>query len=202
MRVSATILDAFRRWRQYDYVTLGELEAQIRKEYRTTPDMERGTALHAVMEDPEPYRWGWELIYGDWRFAAAEIDELRGKVSSAVTEIPASFELAGHTIRCRVDGMTGLTVQELKCPRKQSYDPDNYLESYQWRIYLLAFEAQTCDYHLVSLHKPDKSSGVSYIQSHNVVRTHRYAGLEADVKRLLQDFEQFLWDRNLETYLE
>src|SRR5690606_16073056 len=54
LRVSATDIDALRRYRADEEADLADLLAQLRRQSPPTEAMEAGTALHAALEASEP----------------------------------------------------------------------------------------------------------------------------------------------------
>lgn len=216
MRFSATMLEAYRRWRdlddrasdELDRKMLEELEALIRGELEATPAMLRGWAVHEVLAFPERYAFttaeGEDCYrYEGALYAARPFDAVRQSMGIRVAEVAAELEILGgrHVISCRADGLDGRRVVEIKCPEKPKLDPEKYVRSYQWRIYLAAFDADQVDYHLVVTDEPRRRSGFVMIRDHHAFSMYRYPELEADVRRLAEEFVGFVYARNMESYL-
>ena len=208
MKFSTTLLNTYRMFRDHEFISLERMEADIRGE-REPPnaDMLRGTALGTVLAEPNRCAVEGEDLYactdetgGAWTFDACEIDCARSRMDVGLFEVPAWLEIDGHTISCRADGISGTRVVEVKCPKTPVLDPQRYMDSFQWRVYLLAFEAQICEYHLISLREVEKGSPVLGICDHHIFKMHRYQGLEDDVKELVRDLAGFVRARGLESY--
>lgn len=205
MRCSVTKLEAYRRFRDYPFVELAEVEAAIRGEFVEKPEMVRGAAFHEVVANPARYRAGDFYRAKGWRFHVAETDQAIARIGAAVCEVPGEFKIGGHTVTMKADGMRGRTVLEVKVPSNPAkFEVEWYEDSYQWRLYLLGFDADVCEYHVVGLEVPDENAPEARpveALSH-VAAMLRYSSLEADVLNLVQDFEAFVLERHLACYVE
>lgn len=215
MRISATQLEAYRYWRDnQSWKPIKELEDGLMGLSVENNHMRRGISLAAVLEDPERWRMPENPLVLEYRsddddgresgwtreFVAIDILRLNDAIGAQVPEVPGQLKIGAHEIRCRADGITGLVVHEVKCPAKPDFDPRNYQASFQWRIYMLAFHADVVRYHLVTLDHGRKADDAIQVAEHQTFDFYRYDAMEQDVRNLVDEFEGFVWHRNLESY--
>ena len=192
-----------------EFVTVEEIEETIRGDLVQTPAMVKGGALHDVVAFPDRYhdpRAGI-FVHRDrrnkptgWRFGYQSINDLRHAIGAHVVELKTEFEVAGHTIVAKADGLTGREVHELKVRGKVPFEPDWFVDSFQWRIYALAFKAGAVTYHLVTV-DDDGPDGVAVVETHQKLTNYPYPSMAAEVRALVLDFADFARSRNLEGYL-
>lgn len=184
LRVSATDIDALRRFRDDEGADLADLLAQLRRESPPTPAMMAGTALHKALEfapDGE-----FEMLEADgytFTFAAsAEVD------IPAIREIKATREYlidgCAVTLVGKVDAVHGRRVDDHKFTSR--YDAERFLNSYQWRIYLEVFEADEFRWNVFEGRETGEKQYT--INSVHPLTMHRYPGMAEDVERELRAF--------------
>ncbi|MDH3729534.1 MAG: hypothetical protein OES13_00210 [Acidimicrobiia bacterium] len=205
--ISATVLEDYHWNRDNEYGNLEVVERRIMVDDGPNLDMLRGSALHAVLEDPERYR-GYDGEYpllrykeGDFvqEFAAASIYQLRDEIGTATHEVRASFEVDDLVrVSCKCDGLYGNRGDEYKCPRKP-IDLSQYEESYQWRIYAHAFGVAQIRYHIVRLDIP-KRNPIALVKDYKPLDLYAYTNLARDVEELVREFWMFVEERSLEPY--
>ena len=201
LRLTPSLLDAFRLYRETDWKTLASLEAQIKGEPITqTPAMKLGSAFHAVAEGIAEVQGN--VYYSDGllfdRESADNALALRGP---GVAEVWCSTIL--HTVqyapilRGRVDWISGTTPWEIKT-KDADLDPKYYAESLQWQCYLHMLGAEECRYLLVWL----KEVGDCWQAEADVLPLFRYVGMENHLCVWASRFMEFCESRNLLSYLE
>lgn len=216
MSVSATMLESFRYWDENrERASLAELYRTIMRETETNEHMLRGRGFHAVLEEPERWRSPDNpllLVYESARdnprpgdpesvlvFAAVEILDLRRALGIDVYEVPHEFELGGLRIRIRADGLTGNRVDEIKAPAKCSQvQIAGYLRSYQWRLYVYAYGAERCRYHVGHL---KLRKGIWRVVGYDRYDFTTYADIRSDLERLCHDFLTFCERQELLDYI-
>lgn len=184
LRTSATDIDAFRRFREREDGDLEELLAQLRRELPPTPAMETGTALHTALENVTPgefealeangYRF---LIAPDVELALPDIREMKAEREYLIDGVEV-------TLVGKVDGVQGRAVTDHKFTSR--FDPERFLGSFQWRIYLDVFDADEFLWNVFE--GKEKNPGEYLITAVHPLRMHRYPGMGDDIERELRAF--------------
>lgn len=214
-RVYATWLESFRRYLTTDWMTEEKLIASITGRGDETPEMQMGTAVHAIIERPHVYVVSGDephYLCDDFRFSKADIDKIVEAVKpSGLTEFRTSktyrTEYGLCAVVSRVDQIHGTTVSENKT-KWSSFDITSYEESIQWRLYLDAFEATACQYNVFCMkrHEPsEKDPGPRYhasLRSIEQFTMYPYPGMHEECTDLLNMFLHFLFSKDLTPWLE
>lgn len=189
LRVSASDIDALRYFLADDDAELADLLAQLRRETPPTEAMTVGTALHAALEICQPGSHG-ELSANGYTFefrADCEIDLPEIRECKATQDYQIDGCLV--TLVGKVDAIHGLRVDDHKFTSR--YDAERFLNSYQWRVYLDIFGADEFRWNVFE-GRQDTSDPQRYV-IYNVhqLTTHRYPGMEEDVRRAVRTFLGF-----------
>lgn len=190
LRVSATDVDQLRYYNSTDEMELAELIARLKHLMPSSEAMEAGTALHKALELAVPGdHKGLEADGFTFAFdTEAEVD------LPAIREMKATRDYLVDdvtvTLVGKVDGIHGKRVDDHKFTAK--FDPDRYLESFQWRSYLEIFGADTFRWNIFEA----REDAPRYYVIRNVHRLQmdRYPGLGEDVERELREFVLFARD--------
>ena len=187
LRVSATDIDAFRRYQAEDDVELADLLSQLRREEPPTESMLAGTALHSALEHAEPGEHGRFMADG-----YAFTFEAEGEIDlPSIREMKATRDYAiGDcllTLVGKVDAIHGRRVDDHKYTSQ--YDAERYLGSYQWRIYLEVFGADEFRWNIFEGREDGPKSYV--IRAIHKLTMHRYPGMADDIERELYRFVAF-----------
>lgn len=209
MRLSTTAIEAFRLWRDTgDWLDLADLEATIKKITVPNEKMLRGSAFHSVLERPAAYveaplaehQYRVKPYDGsrDFVFAGAGIDAALALWPDGAREIKATCDIDGITLVCVADVLRGNAVGEAKCTEK--IDLEKYFDSFQWRAAMKVFNATEVRYVLAQ----GRDCGGRFIAIDSVLpwTQYRYPALDEDVRRMVHDCATFIYQRNLESYVQ
>jgi hypothetical protein len=196
VNISLTVsdLDAFRRYREMEELTLADLLRSLRREDGPTPAMLAGSALHALLENPP-----------------ADADSLAGAVSkghrfvfecdATVPVLPfrevsgsRTFEVAGNriTLRGRCDAFDGTAIDDHKLTGQ--FDAERYISRYQWRAYLSIFNATKFTYNVfvgAADGADEDGTPVWKVSGFHRLTVYRYPDLDRDIARELARFAEF-----------
>lgn len=195
LRTSATDIDAFRRYRDNEDGDLQELLNQFWRRTEPTEAMRAGTALHTALEnvgDGEFTQLTAEGYTFDFE-AAAEVD------LPAIRECKATREyVIGEclvTLVGKVDAIHGRRIDDHKFTAR--FDPERFLDSFQWRIYLDVFGADEFRWNVFE--GKEVAPKHYTIQAVHPLTMYRYPGMGDDIERELAQFvgfaRQFLPER-------
>jgi hypothetical protein len=187
LRVSATDIDQLRYYRDADEMELAELIARLKHLMPSSDAMQAGTALHAALETAEPgdyqglthdgYTFSFE---GDFALDLPTIREIKATRDYLIDDVVL-------TLVGKVDAISGKRIDDHKFTAK--FDPDRYLDSYQWRIYLEIYAANEFRWNIFEAHE---SAPKNYlIRNVHPLTMHRYPGMGEDVERELREFVAF-----------
>ena len=204
MRLSVSDIDLYRKYMDEDEdISLKEILAQLRRETPKPAYMEAGNAFHKILErssvgevtrltfDGMTFRF--DLDAG---IALPEVREMRGEMDIMTSVGPV-------TLVGKVDGIDH-AVHDFKLAGW--FNPDKYLASYQWRCYLVMFNAWKFIYDVFTYDEkeildpkgkkrgPNKIViGTEYvINDYHELSLYSYPGIERDVLRQVDEFARFV----------
>jgi hypothetical protein len=191
LRVSATDLDALRYFLAAEDADLSALVAQLRRELPPSEAMQAGTALHEILETADIGEIRSVETRDGFRFdfdADGEID------LPAIREMKEtrSYVIDGVrvTLVGKVDAVHGRRVDDHKFT--QRFDPERFLGSMQWRVYLEVFGADEFRWNVFEAREVGGSGSRHYaIHTIHQLRMHRYPGMGKDVEAALRQFVDF-----------
>lgn len=190
--VSVSNLDYFRSWRADEEADLEALLRRLRGEDPQTEAMKAGEALHRALESVTEGETP-ELIADGYRFyiqCEAEIELAESR------EQKIEKRYGDLNVRGRVDAVSLVSRNWITDYKTTSYfDPDRFLEGYQWRFYL---DMARCDWFFWKVFVlkeygdlADGTHAYEITQFHELSQ-HRYEGMEADCRRLAADYLDFV----------
>ncbi|MFP5506341.1 MAG: hypothetical protein ACLGH6_09100 [Gammaproteobacteria bacterium] len=199
MRVSATNLEAFRRWKADEKAELSDLLAYLRRETPPTDAMRAGTALHKVLElaqdgdaldvvERDGFRFTFRI---DGELALQPFRELK-------IERPLVLDGEAHTLVCVVDTIGGREVCDHKLTGKA--DAENYTASMQWRANLEWADCDAFTYNLFQQYQPAGEPGHYVITDMVPVTFYRYPGMDDEVAALVAEFLAFIRENAPDIY--
>ncbi len=201
LRISPSLLDSFEYWRNGDFDAEREAEvytdllSRIRGEPVERSDaMLRGEAFHKVLETGQSTVTVENLPYTFDADSLRQITLPEGMIHEAWGEL--TIPELDVRMKLRADGLWGNEVHEIKTTSRIS--TDKYLNSVQWRAYLLAFNAQSAVYHLCKL--KDNREGVWSVIDYQPIRQYAYRGMRDELVRRLREFVDFLDAEGLTEY--
>ena len=187
LRVSASDLDAFRRFKASEDIHLADLLAQLRRELPPTPAMLAGTALHKALElasfgefealEANGHRF---LFADDVEIALPDIREMKVTADRQIGDVLV-------TLVGMVDAVHGRSVTDHKFTAR--FDPERFLNSYQWRVYLDLFDADHFEWIVYEAKEVDDLTFL--VTDIHRLSAHRYPTMAADIDRELYAFVDF-----------
>lgn len=205
LRISVSDLESFRYWKDNEDSTLAELVARLTKKDPPTPQMEAGRALAKLFEFATPRSidawegdgWAFRFELDGARFTLPDARELKAEV---VFDTPSGLV----TLVGMVDGLDGLTVRDQKLTEK--FDAERYLDSLQWRAYLVMFSAKEFVYDIfVAKYERERgytdAEGVFHegaftkqvtIREYHPLRFYAYPSIRADVQKAVSELAEVI----------
>lgn len=183
-------VEAFRQWEADEETDLEWLLRRIRGEEPPSDRMLAGTALHKALETApvggqfdELQAEGYTFRFvGDFELRLAPIRELRGRKTYLVDGAPI-------VITGQVDQIEGRRIDDHKTTGR--FDPDRYLEGYQWRLYLDIFDADRFRWNVLEMSETDDPKVWDVFAQHTLEQW-RYPGLAADCHALVERFARLV----------
>lgn len=194
LRCSATDIDAFRYWRDNDpredqtpEEALAGLLAQLRREAPPSEPMLAGKALHKALEHSGPGEVSTLEADGYLFHIAAEVELELTPIRELKAELGLVVDGVLVTLVGVVDGIDGHRVDDHKFTGR--FEPERFLDSYQWRIYLLIFNAHRFRWNVFECSQTN-------LREYRIFGAHRleqaaYPGMRDDVLRELREFIAF-----------
>ena len=187
MRCAATDLDAWRHYRDTEGASLSALLAQLRRESVPTEAMLAGRAFHRALETCGTGAHG-RLAADGYTF---DLDLDATLVLPAIREVKATrdYRIDHHRITLvgRVDAIDGRRIDDHKLTTH--WDPERFLDSYQWRVYLAVFGASLFRWNVFEARAHGPRRYVVFAL-HPLEMT-RYPELDADLRRELAEYARF-----------
>lgn len=177
IRLSVTDIDSFRYWKDSD-MEFAEFIERMRGKFEPTPEMLAGRAFHSFMEKAS-----------EGNFTAVEQDgyTFRFAIDQDIG-LPQTRELKAETLLVtpsgpvtlvgKIDAMNGLTVHDYKLTDR--FDAERYADSYQWRCYLMMFDAS---HFIYDVFQAKYEMHFISIYDYHRLAMHAYPGMQQDVLR-------------------
>jgi hypothetical protein len=200
MRVSCTVLEAFRRWSdpEQQWMSEADLLASIRGEFKPTYETLVGQGFGRVLERPDRYRVnrGYEyragsllLFFSDDMMAPA----LALMDRRAVYEAKATKDYGDITVVSKADQILGSALVEHKTTFG-TFDFEKYASSYQWRLMVDMFQPAWVTYHVFLLKHAPEGLSLRGVESFNL---YPYPALHDDCADLVRRFGEYATLRDL-----
>lgn len=201
MRLSVTVVEAYRLWRDNEWMSLDDLAATIKHETVANEKMLRGSAFHAVLERPVRVEAMGEAYYEaqGYRFSANGMDGVLALMpQDRVPETKAEVLIDGITLVGKADAIHGVVGYEAKCSER--VDVEKYFDSFQWRAYIRMFNLASVVYILAQAR--ETGGGFVVVDSVIPMALYRYPNLNDDVRRLMLECADFIESRQLAGYVQ
>lgn len=190
LSVAVTELEWYRRYLDPDRdLQLGDLLNFVNRTTPPTPAMEAGKAFHAFLEFAgagvfsHAQASGYHFRFAnDMEIALPAMREMRTLRALQIDDVAV-------TLSGIVDAVDATTVFDHKLTSR--YDPEQYLESYQWRCYLWMLLKPRFQYNVFSRRDELDDDGAIQIYRCDHVKTFAYPEMERDVVTLLADYVCF-----------
>lgn len=191
-RVSS--VECFRRYEQDEEYDLDSLLQQLRGEATPSTAMSAGSALHKALETA-PSSLAVDVIEqeydgvlykfrftGDFEITLPDVRELRASKTWFVDDDPI-------TITGQVDAIEGARIDDHKTTSR--FDPERYIEGFQWRLYLSIFGARHFRWNVFEMAWNDDEQLYDVFALHRLEQ-FRYPAMEDDCKALVERFARFV----------
>jgi len=177
LRLSVSDLESYRYWKASEDAPLEDLIARLSHVVQPTPQMEAGRAFAKLFENAEDGLYERADANG-WSFrfeldAHVELPVLRELKAEEVFQAPSG----PVTLVGKVDSLHGLTVRDQKLTER--WDAERYLDSLQWRAYLVMFGAETFVYDVFVCRYENQRVTV---YDYHALTFHRYPNIRRDVE--------------------
>lgn len=194
LRISTTLIETFRKYRDTDYVSEEELVSSIKGEFVWRDEMKWGEAFHKILEKPEEHREK-DGYARDGFFFPLEVVEPCLAVFNREGVFEAKhtqdFVIDGWliTVVVKADQLVGAEGIENKT-KWGTFDPDQYIESFQWRYYTLILKVLSITYNVFLLSRyKDETFGLRGIERFTL---YPYPKLEEECRELLTEFVKYI----------
>lgn len=170
--------------------SLDELLAYLRRELPQSPAMLAGGAFHKALELAA--RGEYDHLEADGFSFEIDCDGEIPHYAEKELWVRKIFEVGTRQVlvRGRLDGKAGDTVADFKTTSK--YDPDKYLEGYQWRFYLGMTGAYRFVWHVFRWLQDTKQSTRYSVREIFRLEQFAYPELEADLQSALALYVGFV----------
>ena len=163
--------------------------------------MALGTAFHAVLEAAGGLQASTSGILCDgFHFPDATMRPMLDLIDRRGTfEVKATKAFGPHTVVAKADQIVGTHVYEHKTTTNP-FDPDKYLQAYQWRFEAAIFQPVAITYRVAILEEPKER--IVGLKSVEQVTVYPYPELERDCAQLVDRFVAYVRARDLTRFLE
>lgn len=181
IRISVSDLESYRYYRDSDTSTMEDLVSRLRHTDPPTEQMGAGRALAKLFEMHAGSGVDVETVDG-WTFdfsgmsgdmPLAPVRELKAEV---LFQTPSGLV----TLVGKVDGLSGRTVRDQKLTER--WDAERYLDSLQWRSYLVMFDATEFVYDVFLRNKHNDGNRDVLIREYHPMKFFAYPGMRGDVE--------------------
>jgi hypothetical protein len=200
IRISVSDLDSYRYWLADEESTLDDLVARLTHQAPPTPAMEAGRAFAKFMEHvdqgtdvPQATVDGWTFDFaplGDVTLDMPDVRELKAEVVFQTPDGPV-------TLVGKVDGLDGVTVHDQKLTER--WDAERYIDSLQWRSYLLMFGAQRFVYDVFIASYDRADPRLVHVRGYEKMPFYAYEGMRGDVQRAVEGLARVIVERGIDS---
>jgi hypothetical protein len=187
LRISVTELDAWRYYCEEDWMTTEVFLSRLRGEDEENDAMRAGTAFHNFLEHAEECEVDEFESEGIKFSIDCDIQVPLPKVREIKTE--KDYRI-GHTLVTLVgkaDAVDGREVFDHKLSKE--FNPDRYMDSYQWRAYLTMFDGWRFTYNVFTGKEKD---GTWSVTDFDQLSMYAYDGMEEDVLNAVTELTWFI----------
>jgi hypothetical protein len=228
LKISVTTLDTFRKFLLEEitdklldeYIQTNSIETmsidqfleskfiqRLTGEFVPTPAMERGTALHNIIENPSKYYLPGSHCYksNDTEFEYSLVNNnilpLFNYEYPFEVKTTKLYELStGEKVEVvgKADQLVGNMTIDIKTTWG-GFQYEYYSKSYQWRYYLDLFESELFRYLVFQLY--EGKNGIILKEVHDFYFSP-YDGMKKDIMNLLENFVAYIHLRKLTNYFK
>lgn len=185
LRLSVTDLETLRYFKSREDAPLSDLLASLAHVSPPTRKMEAGKAMASFWEHAaegpidSAKSCGWTINF------CLDADVSVPPVREMKIEFPMLTPSGPVVLVGKVDGFEGVTVRDQKLTEKLDVE-SKYLDSLQWRAYLMMLEAKKFVYD-VFVGNVDEYENVITVNEYHPVPFYTYPGIEGDVQRAVNE---------------
>lgn len=204
MRISATLIDQWLRFRTNEYAKESELIASIKGVFIPNRKMECGSSFDQIVQEPAKYRVADTYVCDGIEWPGGILDEKCLPLFNNITTWQPK-EIAHYTINrtpvnvvAKVDGLEADGIVEVKTTWS-GFDYEKYYSAHQWRHYLLNFDAKWIRYHVFCWTEPVK--GPFKLHDVETFTLYPYDRMKAECLETLGELVEYIQSKNLEQYV-
>ncbi len=178
VRLSVSDLESYRYWCDSEDSDVATLIARLSHTDAPTPAMEAGRAFAKLFESAEEGAYegvdvdGWRFRFDlDAHVGLPVIRELKAEVEFQTPSGPV-------TLVGKVDSLDGMKVRDQKLTER--FDAERYLDSLQWRAYLVMFGAREFVYDVFLCRYDGKQVAVT---EYHPLSFYAYPAMRSDVEK-------------------
>lgn len=183
-------VESFRQWEADEDAELVPLITRLIGEDEPSELMLAGTAFHKALETAPTGLTANDigangytfLFHGDFEVELCTVRELRASKTYIVDGRPI-------VISGQVDQIEGKRIEDHKTTGR--FDPERYLNGYQWRLYLDIFGADHFRWNVFEISETCEPKQYAVHDAHRLEQ-FRYPALAEDCQRLVERFARFV----------
>lgn len=184
-------VEQFRQCLVDDNRSFVDLIEQIKGIGAESEAMKKGTAFHKALEmiptgvvakavNFDGYTFNFKK---DFDLGVTSIKEIRHSKIYMVDGLP--IEISGQ-----IDALHGKRIEDHKTTK--NFDPDRFLDGYQWRLYLDIFDCDHFRWNVFVMNNTKKRPNVYNVKALHTLEQYRYPALSKDCQNLVSDFARFV----------
>lgn len=197
--ISPSKLDMFVKYKSGWEYQLGESEKEFTTEAfidkllkLESPDnfikADAGSAVHKLFEMSNYGELLNAYKVNDWLITIPSDVDFNIHVPY-MREISVSGVIAGITVRGRVDSMDGTKVHDIKTTGQINID--NYINSYQWKCYLLMTGLDKFVYDIIKVNVKEEIKKIT-LMDYVKLELYSYSNMRKDVENLISEYHDTL----------
>lgn len=191
IRISATTLEAYRRWLDNEDATIEDMVAYLDRKIEPTKAMMAGTAFHKLLETKQG-NLTVETVDGfTFDFSGIDSDVYIPKIKEFKFTVMRRILDEDVTFVGVVDAMDSNTVFDHKLTSSIDIEK-NYEPSMQWRAYLSWLNLDHFTYNLFRQYNPAATPDTFLIKEAVTVSFHRYEDMDLDVENMAKSLICFI----------
>ena len=184
----------FAEWERDEDIDTEALIESISGLSEPSQAMRAGTAFHSILERASAGEEIEEATADGFTFIiTADISLSPGQIREVRAAKTYTVDGAPIVISGQLDAITGKRIEDHKTTSR--FDPDRYLQGWQWRLYCDIFGADVFRWNVFEIAELPDDPLVYEVRSLHMLEQQRYPELGRDCQAIVERFARFVRER-------
>lgn len=191
MKFRVSNVARFAEWERDPDADTGDLITSLMGLSEPSQAMRAGTAFHSILERASAGEEISEAVADGFTFlVTADIELSPGQIREVRASKTYMVDGEPIIITGQLDSIIGKRIEDHKTTSR--FDPDRYLDGWQWRLYLDIFEADAFRWNVFEISELADESMTYEVRTLHCLEQQRYPELQADCQAIVERFARFV----------